>query len=130
LYDDGDAATHSSSIGSELLAGGGELAQVRADRVQQGASGTVVGPLARPPELGPDEGQPVGEPGDLRALDHLRSRGLHLRQQLLALGRARMGHDQRHVRSRAGRVPGQLGGDLLGRVLRGPDHDHAPAPEQ
>jgi hypothetical protein len=118
------------SVGGELVAGGGELAQVRADRVQESTGGGIVGSLAGPPEFRPDEVQPLGEPGDLRALDHLRSGGPDAGQQLLSLGTARMGQDEGYVRRGTGYVPDQLGGHVLGRVLGGPDDEHADAAEQ
>jgi hypothetical protein len=117
-------------VGGELVAGCRELTQVRADRVQQRAGGGIVGSLARPPELRPDEVQPLGEPGDLRALDHLCSGGPDAGQQLLPPGAARMGQDEGHIRRRAGHVPGQLGGHFLAGVLGGPDDEHATAAEQ
>src|SRR5580704_4345158 len=43
------------AVRGQLLAGGGEFAQVRADRVEQGAGGGIVGPLARPAELAAHE---------------------------------------------------------------------------
>jgi hypothetical protein len=118
------------SVGGELVAGRRELAQIRADRVQESTGGGIVGSLARPPEFRPDEVQPLGEPGHLRALDHLGSGGPDPGQQLLSLGAARMGHDERHVRRRAGCVPDQLSGHVLGRVLGGPDDEHAATAEQ
>jgi hypothetical protein len=117
-------------VGGELVAGRRELAQVRTDRVQQRAGGGIVGALARPPEFRPDEVEPLGEPGDLRAFDHLRSGGPDAGQQLLSLGPARMGQDEGHVLCRAGHVPDQLGSHILGRVLGGPDDEHAAAAEQ
>jgi uncharacterized membrane protein (DUF2068 family) len=117
-------------VGGELVAGRRELAQVRADRVEQRPGGGIVGPLARPAKLRPDEVQPLGEPGDLRAFDDLRPGGLDAGQQFLSLGAARMGQDEGHVLRRAGPVPDQLGCYFLGHVLRGPDHQHATAAEQ
>ena len=117
-------------VGGELVAGRGELAQVRADRVQQRTGGGIVGSFARPPEFRPDEIQPLGEPGDLRAFDHLRSGGPDAGQQLLSLGAPRVGQDEGHVLRRAGHVPDQLGGYFPGRVLGGPDDEHAAAAEQ
>jgi hypothetical protein len=117
-------------VGGELVTGRRELAQVRADRVQESTGGGIVGSLTRPPEFRPDEVEPLGEPGHLRALDHLRSAGLDAGQQLLSLGAARVGQDEGHVRRRAGHVPDQLGSHVLGRVLGGPDDEHAAAAEQ
>jgi hypothetical protein len=119
-----------AGVGRELVAGRGELAQVRADRVEQRTGGGIVGSLARPPEFRPDEVQPLGEPGDLRALDHPCSAGPDAGQQFLTLGAARVGQDEGHVLRWAGHVPDQLGSHFLGRVLRGPDHQHAAAAEQ
>ena len=82
-----------AGVGGELVAGRRELAQVRADRVEQRAGSGIVGSLARPPEFRAHEVQPLGEPGDLRAFDHLRSGGPDAGQQLLSLRAARVGQD-------------------------------------
>ena len=90
-------------VGGELVAGGRELAQIRTHRVEQRPGRAVVRSLARPAELRPDEVEPLGEPGDLRAFDHPGSGRLGRGQQLLALGAARVGQDQDHVGRRVPR---------------------------
>ena len=101
-----DAAPGVLRIGGQLVAGGGELPQVRTHRVEQRAGRAVVGPGARAAEFRPDEIEPLGEPGDLRALDHPRTGAPRRGQQFLALGAARVREHQDHVGRGVPGVPG------------------------
>src|ERR1700753_1911567 len=56
---DGGRVDPAGGVGGELVGGAGQLAQVTADRVEQGADRVRVGLPPDPLELGPHEGGPL-----------------------------------------------------------------------
>ena len=121
---------HPGGVGGELPARRGDLPQVRPERVEQRPHAAVLDGPARLAELTPHEHHPVGQPGDLRAIDDrcalLRQGG----QQRLAFRPAGMGQHQHHVRRRGGRGAGQFVGDVLGGILHVTDHHDGAVAEQ
>src|SRR6185437_10267471 len=65
----GGRADPALGVRGELADGARELAQVTADRVEQGADRLGVGLAAGPLELGADEVRPLARPGQLRAVN-------------------------------------------------------------